>query len=155
MGGCHRCELRKKSLFFFGTLIQRKYTYRPVVNLMTSFSKIESRNRWQSAFEFLYLQLKKCTMTLANFIRIFRWISIMEGVSFLLLLFIAMPLKYIWELPQMVEVVGMLHGILFVAYIFGALYLYKPLEWKFKTLLIICAGSVLPFGPFYVEKKYL
>lgn len=94
-------------------------------------------------------------MTLANFIRIFRWISIMEGVSFLLLLFIAMPLKYIWELPQMVEVVGMLHGILFVAYILGAFYLYKPLEWKFKTLLIICVSSVLPFGPFYVEKKYL
>lgn len=94
-------------------------------------------------------------MTLANFIRIFRWISIMEGISFLLLLFIAMPLKYIWELPQMVEVVGMLHGILFVAYILGAFYLYKPLEWKFKTLLIICVSSVLPFGPFYVEKKYL
>ena len=94
-------------------------------------------------------------MTLANIIRIFRWISIMEGISFLLLLFIAMPLKYIWELPQMVEVVGMLHGILFVAYILGAFYLYKPLEWKFKTLLIICVSSVLPFGPFYVEKKYL
>ena len=79
----------------------------------------------------------------------------MEGISFLLLLFIAMPLKYVWDLPQMVEVVGMLHGILFVAYILGAFYLYKPLEWKFKTLLIICVSSVLPFGPFYVEKKYL
>lgn len=94
-------------------------------------------------------------MALANFIRMFRWISIMEGVSFLLLLLVAMPLKYIWDLPKMVEIVGMLHGILFVAYILGAFYLYKPLEWKFKTLVIICVSSVLPFGPFYVEKKYL
>lgn len=94
-------------------------------------------------------------MALTNLIRIFKWISIMEGISFLLLLFIAMPLKYIWDQPQMVEIVGMLHGILFVAYILGAFYLYKPMEWKFKTLLIICVSSVLPFGPFYVEKKYL
>lgn len=79
----------------------------------------------------------------------------MEGISFLLLLFIAMPLKYVWELPQMVEVVGMLHGILFVAYILGAVYLYKPLQWDLKTLLIVCLSSVLPFGPFYVERKYL
>ena len=94
-------------------------------------------------------------MALTNLIRIFKWISIMEGISFLLLLFIAMPLKYIWDQPQMVEIVGMLHGILFVAYILGAFYLFKPMEWKFKTLLIICVSSVLPFGPFYVEKKYL
>lgn len=94
-------------------------------------------------------------MTLNQQVRIFKWISILEGVSFLLLLFIAMPLKYIWDLPQMVEVVGMFHGILFVAYIMGAVYLYRPLNWDMKTLLIVCLSSVLPFGPFYVEKKYL
>lgn len=55
----------------------------------------------------------------------------------------------------MVEVVGMFHGILFVAYIMGAVYLYRPLNWDMKTLLIVCLSSVLPFGPFYVEKKYL
>ena len=94
-------------------------------------------------------------MTIDKKIILFKWTSILEGSSFLLLLFIAMPLKYIWNWPQMVESVGMVHGILFVAYILGALILYKPLGWKFSTLLIICAGSVLPFGPFYVEKKYL
>lgn len=94
-------------------------------------------------------------MSLSLSIRIFRWISILEGTSFLLLLFIAMPLKYIWGWPQMVESVGMFHGILFVAYIMGAAYLYKPMKWDIKTLLIICASSVLPFGPFYVEKKYI
>lgn len=94
-------------------------------------------------------------MTLENKVRIFRWISILEGVSFLLLLFIAMPLKYIWEMPQMVQSVGMYHGVLFIVYILGALYLARPLNWNFRTLAVVCFGSVLPFGPFYVEKKYL
>ena len=94
-------------------------------------------------------------MTLNQQIKLFKWVSILEGVSFLLLLFIAMPLKYIWDMPQMVQVIGMFHGILFVAYILGALYMFKPLQWNLRTLLIVCLSSVLPFGPFYVEKKYL
>ena len=94
-------------------------------------------------------------MTLDHQVKSFKWISILEGTSFLVLLLIAMPLKYIWESPQMVEVVGMLHGILFVLYILGALWLYKAMDWNLKTLLVICISSVLPLGPFYVEKKYL
>ena len=88
-------------------------------------------------------------------VKIFKWVSILEGISFLVLLLIAMPLKYIWEAPQMVEVVGMLHGILFVLYILGALWISKVLNWNLKTLFVVCISSVLPLGPFYVEKKYL
>ena len=94
-------------------------------------------------------------MSLNQQIRIFKWVSIFEGISFLLLLLIAMPLKYVWDQPQMVEIVGMLHGILFVAYIIGAVYMYKLLDWNLKTLFIVGSCSVLPFGPFYAEKKYL
>lgn len=94
-------------------------------------------------------------MTLENRVKIFKWISILEGTSFLVLLLIAMPLKYIWNAPEMVEVTGMFHGILFIAYILGAFLLYKPLQWNGKTLMLICVSSVLPLGPFYVEKKYL
>lgn len=94
-------------------------------------------------------------MTLENRVKIFKWISILEGTSFLVLLLIAMPLKYIWDAPQMVQVTGMFHGILFIAYILGAFLLYKPLQWNSKTLLLVCVSSVLPLGPFYVEKKYL
>lgn len=94
-------------------------------------------------------------MSLEAQVRIFKWISIFEAVSFLVLLLIAMPLKYIWEAPEMVRIVGMAHGLLFVAYIFGALILFKPLKWNLKILAIVCISSVLPFGPFYVEKKYL
>lgn len=94
-------------------------------------------------------------MTLTKQKTTFKYISILEGVSYLLLLFIAMPLKYIWDLPQMVEQVGMAHGVLFIAYVIGAIWLFKPLNWNAKQLLIILVCSLLPFGPFYVEKKYL
>lgn len=88
-------------------------------------------------------------------IKIFKWVSILEALSFLILLFIAMPLKYIFNLPQMVQVVGMAHGILFISYLVGAIVIYNLLNWKFNTLLLVVACSVIPFGPFYVEKKYL
>ncbi len=94
-------------------------------------------------------------MSLDQQVKTFKWVSILEGVSFLVLLLIAMPLKYIWEAPQMVQVVGMLHGILFVLYILGAFWISRALGWNLKTLFIVCISSVLPLGPFYVEKKYL
>jgi len=85
----------------------------------------------------------------------FRLISLLEGLSFILLLFVAMPLKYIWELPQMVQIVGMAHGILFIVYIIAAYFLGETLNWSRKTLLIVWVCSILPFGPFYMERKYL
>lgn len=90
-----------------------------------------------------------------NKLKVFKWVSILEGLSFLLLLFIAMPLKYIFDLPQMVQQIGMAHGLLFIAYVMGAFYLFKPMNWNFKELSLILACSLVPFGPFYVEKKYL
>lgn len=90
-----------------------------------------------------------------NKLKVFKWVSILEGLSFLLLLFIAMPLKYIFDLPQMVQQIGMAHGLLFIAYVMGAFYLFKPMKWNFKELSLILACSLVPFGPFYVEKKYL
>ncbi len=88
-------------------------------------------------------------------IKTFKIIALLEGVSLLLLLFIAMPLKYIWEMPQMVQVVGMAHGILFLAYVAIAFMVYNELKWSLKTLAVVLIASVIPFGTFYVEKKYL
>lgn len=101
----------------------------------------------------LYLCAKIYILELS--IRSFKIISTLEAISFLVLLGIAMPLKYIWDLPQMVQVVGMAHGVLFVLYIIGAFYIYNKLKWKPATLAIVIFCSVIPFGPFYVEKKYL
>ena len=94
-------------------------------------------------------------MSLKNQVKLFKWISILEGISFLLLLFIAMPLKYIFEMPEMVKQVGMAHGVLFIAYVMGGLILIKPMKWSLSQIGIILGCSLLPFGPFYVEKKYL
>ncbi|GGD94082.1 hypothetical protein GCM10011312_17280 [Planktosalinus lacus] len=66
-----------------------------------------------------------------------------------------MPLKYIWEMPQMVQVVGMAHGILFLGYIALAFMVYNELKWSLKTLAIVMIASIIPFGTFYIEKKYL
>lgn len=85
----------------------------------------------------------------------FRAISYLEGISLLLLLFIAMPLKYMWDRPGMVQVVGMAHGILFIAYIAFALATKFKLQWSFKIMFIVMAASIIPFGTFYVDKKYL
>jgi integral membrane protein len=85
----------------------------------------------------------------------FKWIARAEGISFLVLLFIAMPLKYIWDDPSWVRVVGMAHGVLFVAYIAWAIFVKEIKQWEIKTLTIVILGSILPFGTFYIEKKYL
>ncbi len=82
-----------------------------------------------------------------------RVVGFLEGWSFLILLGIAMPLKYIWELPQAVQVVGMLHGVLFVAY--GMLVIQVKIEhsWPFKKMLLALLASIVPFGPFVADKK--
>ena len=88
-------------------------------------------------------------------IKIFKIVSTLEAISFLVLLLIAMPLKYIWDIPEMVRIVGMAHGILFVLYVFGAYYMYELLNWNLKQFFTVVICSVLPLGPFYVERKYL
>ena len=89
------------------------------------------------------------------FVKIFRILSYLEAISFLVLLGIAMPLKYLFDMPEYVRLVGMAHGLLFVLYVIGAYYLYETLNWKFKVLGIFVICSILPFGPFYADKKYL
>lgn len=85
----------------------------------------------------------------------FKWIARAEGISFLVLLFVAMPLKYIWDNPSLVRSVGMIHGVLFVAYVAWAIFVKEIKQWDFKTLGVVILGSILPFGTFYIEKKYL
>lgn len=85
----------------------------------------------------------------------FRIISILEGVSFLVLLGIGMPLKYMAGIPEVVQVVGMAHGLLFIMYILAAIFIKQKLNWSMQTFLIVILCSIIPFGPFYAERKYL
>ena len=86
----------------------------------------------------------------------FRIISFLEGTSFLLLLFIAMPLKYYFNSPATTAVLGPVHGVLFIAFIFYAFLIAEDHHWKFtKITWKILLASVVPFGTFYIDKKYL
>lgn len=88
-------------------------------------------------------------------LKIFKTTALLEGLSLLLLLFLAMPLKYFFDMPVFVRVIGMAHGILFILYLMIAFLLKNERNWDLKTFVIICGASVVPFGTFYVEKKYL
>ncbi len=86
---------------------------------------------------------------------IFRIISFLEGVSYLLLLFVAVPIKYFQGDTSYVKMLGMPHGVLFMLYLVFAVVLKRKMNWNLKALGIISLASILPFGTFYVDKKYL
>lgn len=85
----------------------------------------------------------------------FRITAILEGVSFLMLFAISMPLKYLAEIPQPNTYIGYAHGFLFIAYVILALIFWMEKKWSIKRLLILIVASLLPFGTFYIDKKYL
>ena len=81
-------------------------------------------------------------------LRIIGWL---EGSSYLLLLGVAMPLKYIAGHPEMVEVVGMAHGLLFLLFCAAAVHAAAARKWPMSRLLGAFVSSVLPFGPFVFD----
>ena len=85
----------------------------------------------------------------------FRIVAFLEGVSYLLLLFLAVPIKYNMGDPTYVKLLGMPHGLLFIAYLALSYLLKDEQKWERKSYLIILAASAIPFGTFYIDKKYL
>lgn len=88
-------------------------------------------------------------------ISVFRKIALIEGISFLLILFVTMPLKYIWNIPEPTYFVGMVHGVLFVIYVVLAFWVYAAARLKLITLFWILLASIIPFGTFVVDEKIL
>ncbi|AWH86064.1 hypothetical protein HYN59_13500 [Flavobacterium album] len=88
-------------------------------------------------------------------IRLFKIIATLEGISALILFFVAMPLKYIWDTPEYIRPTGMAHGVLFTIYIIFATMLKFEMNWPWKKFIIICLASIPPFGTFIMEWKYL
>jgi integral membrane protein len=84
-----------------------------------------------------------------------RIIGFLEGISFLVLLGIAMPLKYMLGQPEAVRHVGMAHGLLFVLYVILVTLVMLDEKWSFKTTAIALLASLIPFGTFYVDARYL
>lgn len=87
--------------------------------------------------------------------KIFRVIAFLEGVSYLLLLFIATPVKYLANDPQYVKMLGMPHGILFMMYVVLAFMIRSEFKWNSRQFSVVLIGSIIPFGTFYVDRKYL
>lgn len=82
-----------------------------------------------------------------------RLVAILEGVSFLVLLLIAMPLKYLAGQPEAVKHVGMSHGVLFVLYILLLIQQSIQRGWSMKKVLLGFAASLVPLGTFWADKK--
>lgn len=85
-------------------------------------------------------------------IRRFRMTALAEGSSFLLLLFVAMPMKYVMGMPRVVTVVGAIHGILFLAYVAQLVTLRSTHQWDNRFSFAAFLASLLPFGPFIFDK---
>lgn len=83
----------------------------------------------------------------------FRLVALLEGLSFLILLFIAMPLKYLSHLPMAVKYVGWAHGILFVAYLILLTQVWMEYNWKLKKVILAFIASLLPFGTFVLDRQ--
>lgn len=87
--------------------------------------------------------------------KFFRLIAHLEGISFLLILLVTMPLKYFYDMPTPNMFVGMAHGILFILYVSLVYINNEKYDWDKKTQLHLYIASVLPFGTFWADKRYL
>jgi integral membrane protein len=83
----------------------------------------------------------------------FRKIANFEGISFLILLFIAMPLKYMFDMPIATKIIGMAHGVLFIGYIYFLYLCIKEYKWSLSFSVKLFIASLVPFGTFIMDKK--
>lgn len=85
-------------------------------------------------------------------IRAFRMTALAEGISFLILLFVAMPMKYFMGMPEVVRVAGSIHGVLFILYVGLLATLHVRQRWPFMFSLYAFIASIIPFGTFVLDK---
>ncbi|NEN22216.1 DUF3817 domain-containing protein [Cryomorpha ignava] len=90
-------------------------------------------------------------MKLSQFIFIGR----LEVLSFLVLLLIAMPMKYFMDFPLAVKYVGWAHGVLFMLYAGAIAILGYQYKWKFIRMFLLFISAFIPFGPILMEKRVL
>lgn len=90
---------------------------------------------------------------MTNNLKILRILAVLEGISYLMLFGITMPLKYIAENPTPNKIVGMIHGLLFIAYCIWVVLVAREQKWEFSKSLWALVASILPFGTFVADKK--
>ena len=86
-------------------------------------------------------------------IQTLRIIGLLEGISFLLLLFIAMPMKYMLDNPVLVKYVGMGHGVLFMLFLIVLFTVCEKQKWSIYMFILGLMASILPFGTFIFDRK--
>lgn len=91
-------------------------------------------------------------MSANSILRILSIVAILEGISYLLL-FITMPLKRLYSMPEPNYIIGMAHGVLFIAYILLVFLANNHQKWSIKTQFYAYLASLIPFGTFIAEKK--
>ena len=85
-----------------------------------------------------------------------RIIGFLEGISLLILVFVAVPLKYFYHYPEVSKILGPVHGALFVIFVINTVTISIEQNWKFNSLTWkILLASFIPFGNFYIDQKYL
>ncbi|HHH19853.1 MAG TPA: DUF3817 domain-containing protein [Campylobacterales bacterium] len=85
----------------------------------------------------------------------FRWINKIEGYSFLILVFVAMPLKYAMGYPIATKIAGSIHGLLFILFVYQLLEARKSVPFSLKETGILFVASLIPFGSFYSDRLCL
>lgn len=88
-------------------------------------------------------------------LKFFRTIAILEGISYLLLFALSMPLKYWARIPEPNLYIGYTHGFLFLVYVILAVVYCMETKCRLKRFMVILIASLLPFGTFYIDQKYL
>ncbi|WP_300598613.1 DUF3817 domain-containing protein [Niabella sp.] len=86
-------------------------------------------------------------------LRIFMQIAFLEGISYLVLLLVAMPLKYFAQVPEGVKYIGWAHGVLFVLFCIYLLKVWSAFKWSFGKTALAFIASLLPFGTFILDAK--
>ncbi len=85
----------------------------------------------------------------------FKLLALAEGVSFLAILFVTMPLKYLMDIPGPNKGVGLVHGLLFVWYILAVIQVKAECRWTLGKMLLAMLAAIIPFGTFYVTARML
>ncbi|TXJ08102.1 MAG: DUF3817 domain-containing protein [Acinetobacter sp.] len=86
-------------------------------------------------------------------VKTLRIVGVLEGISFLLLLGVAMPMKYIWDNPVAVKYVGMGHGVLFLLFLALLLIVCHRMKWSLTIFVMGLVAAILPFAPFLFDSK--
>lgn len=88
-----------------------------------------------------------------NKVKRFGTINTIEGYSYLILLFVAMPMKYLMGMPEAVKIAGMAHGVLFILLCVLLVLAWQEARWSFKHSMLFFVASLVPFGTFYTSPK--